>query len=131
MLVDGQQWLNSEARIRLRLKTDRRSYRCNIPIPSLQNGGNPMYQVSSVNLGVQHIGNVPALSVYPNPANELINIDIKGYVGSVYVEVYDLSGRLLKTSNSFTLSLKDYQKGVYVLRVNFGGRIEKIKFIKK
>jgi len=129
MLDSGQQLLASDARVRLRVKTDRRNHTCNIP--NLQNGGNPMYQVSTVNLGIQHTGPVSTLSVYPNPTNEQVNLDVEGYGGPISVEVFDFSGRSLLVTNSRIVSLKDYAKGIYVFKVTYGKRVEKIKVVRK
>ena len=68
--------------------------------------------------------------IYPNPTNDQITLDIKGYNGSVNVEIYSLSGKLLHTTNSTTISLKDYPKGIYVFKLNYGDREEEIKVVK-
>ncbi len=68
--------------------------------------------------------------VYPNPAKEEIQINISGYKGKLVVELYDLSGRLLSTSQSSTISLAKYAKGVYVVKVKYANTIEKIKVVK-
>ena len=73
----------------------------------------------------------PDFTLFPNPTNDLITIDIKGNNGSINVEVYDLQGRLLQTTNSTTISLKDYAKGVYVFRVSYGDRVEELKVVKE
>ncbi len=72
----------------------------------------------------------PNTSVYPNPTNDLITLDISGYNGTIETQVYDLSGRLLKSTNSTTISLKDYAKGIYVFRVEYGDRVEELKVVK-
>ena len=46
-----------------------------------------MYEVSTVNLGIQHAGAFSALSVYPNPANDRVNLEIEGYSGPINVEI--------------------------------------------
>ena len=69
--------------------------------------------------------------LYPNPTNNLINIDIQGYGGPISVKVYDFSGKLLKISNERTISLKSYDKGIYVLKAIYGNVIEEIKIIKQ
>ena len=38
-------------------------------------------------------------SLFPNPTNDLITIEIEDYKGSFNVEIYDLQGRLLETTN--------------------------------
>jgi hypothetical protein len=90
-----------------------------------------MYQVSTVNLGIQHTGPVSTLSVYPNPTNEQVNLDVEGYGGPISVEVFDFSGRSLLVTNSRIVSLKDYAKGIYVFKVTYGKRVEKIKVVRK
>ena len=70
------------------------------------------------------------ISPHPNPTNDLINLDINGYNGSVQTQVYDLSGRLLNSTNSTIISLKDYAKGIYVFRVAYGDIVELLKVIK-
>lgn len=67
---------------------------------------------------------------YPNPTGNLITLDINGYNGIVNVEVYDLQGRLLQTTNSTTINLKGYTKGIYVFRVAYGDIVENLKVIK-
>ena len=56
--------------------------------------------------------------------------DINGYNGAVQTQVYDLSGRLLKSTNNTTISLKDYAKGIYVFRVSYGDIVEELKVVK-
>ena len=67
---------------------------------------------------------------YPNPTGDLITLYINGYNDSVNVDVYDLSGRLLKSTNNTTISLKDYAKGIYVFRVAYGDIVEELKVVK-
>ena len=71
-----------------------------------------------------------SINIYPNPTNDQITIDIKGYSGPVNVEVYDLQGRLLETTNSTTVSLKKYSKGIYVFRVSYGDRTEELRILR-
>jgi hypothetical protein len=74
--------------------------------------------------------NTNNISLFPNPTNDLIALDINGYNGSVNVEVFDLSGRLLKSTNNTTVSLKDYTKGIYVFKISYGDRVEELKVVK-
>ena len=68
--------------------------------------------------------------IYPNPTNDQITIDIKGYNGPVNVEVYDLQGRLLETSNSTIVSLKKHAKGIYIFKVNYGEITEEVRVVR-
>ena len=71
-----------------------------------------------------------SILIHPNPTNDLITLDIDGYNGSIQTQVYDLSGRLLKSTNNTTISLKDYAKGIYVFRVAYGDIVEELKVVK-
>lgn len=71
------------------------------------------------------------ISVYPNPTNDFITLDISGYNGSIQTQVYDLSGRLLKISNSTTISIKHYAKGVYIFKVAYGDRVEAVRVLRQ
>ena len=71
------------------------------------------------------------LSVYPNPTNEDITIIIKNFNGNVQTEVFDLIGNSLQLTNKTTISLRDYARGIYVLNVAYGDKVEKVKVIKE
>ena len=72
-----------------------------------------------------------ALNVYPNPTNDLLNIDLGDYNGFITVNVYDLSGRLLFTDNSRSISLYDLNKGAYLVQVNYENNFQMIQVIKE
>ena len=42
----------------------------------------------------------------------------------------DLIGNKLQTTNETTLSLRNYSKGIYILKVIYGDRFEEVKVIK-
>ena len=67
------------------------------------------------------------INIHPNPTNDQITIDINGYNGDVNVEVYDLSGRLLQSTNNTSISLKDYAKGIYIFKVSYGEITEEVR----
>ncbi len=72
-----------------------------------------------------------SISLYPNPTNNLITLAIEGYNGSVNVEVYDLTGKLLQSTTNTTISMGEYAKGIYVFKVAYGDRVEKLKVVKE
>ena len=72
-----------------------------------------------------------SISLYPNPTNNLITLDIEGYNGLVNVEVYDLTGKLLQSITNTTISMGEYAKGIYVFKVAYGDRVEKLKVVKE
>ena len=73
----------------------------------------------------------PEWVIYPNPSREKITISIDNYQGKIFAELYDLTGKLLKSTKSSTLSLLEHPKGIYLLRVSFGDTVEQIKVIKE
>ena len=79
--------------------------------------------------GIKTINNI--LSIYPNPTNENVIISIDNYYGNIKTEVFDLIGNKLHTSNETTISLIDYSRGIYLLKVAYGDRVEEVKVIKK
>jgi hypothetical protein len=71
------------------------------------------------------------ISLYPNPTNNLITLEIEGYNGVINVEVYDLQGRLLETTTNTIVSLKKHAKGIYVLKVSYGEITEEIRVVRE
>ena len=69
-------------------------------------------------------------NLYPNPTQEKITISIDGFNGDIKTNIYDLIGNKLQTSNKTTISLRDYSKGIYILKVTYGDRVEEVKVIK-
>ena len=73
---------------------------------------------------------IHTISLYPNPTNENITITIENFNGNIQTEVYDLIGNILQVSNETTISLSDYARGIYLLKVAYGDRVEEVKVIK-
>tara|TARA_B110001450_G_scaffold145133_1_gene135688 strand:+ start:112 stop:984 length:873 start_codon:yes stop_codon:yes gene_type:complete len=71
-----------------------------------------------------------SLTVYPNPTENNITISMQNYNGVFDLQLYDLTGKRLQRSNETTLSLEDYAKGIYILKVAYDDRIEELKVIK-
>ena len=69
-------------------------------------------------------------NVYPNPTKENIIISIENYYGNIKTEVFDLIGNKLQTTNETTISLRNYSKGIYILKVAYSDRVEEVKVIK-
>ena len=72
-----------------------------------------------------------AVKVYPNPTNKNITIDVENFNGNIQTEVYDLIGNRLESTNETTISLEEYAKGIYLLKVAYGDRVEEVKVIKE
>ena len=70
-------------------------------------------------------------TIYPNPTNENITISVNNHNGNINTEVYDIIGNRIQTTNKTTICLRDYSKGIYILKVAYGDRVEELKVIKE
>ncbi|MGB3074457.1 MAG: GEVED domain-containing protein [Chitinophagales bacterium] len=62
------------------------------------------------------------LNIYPNPATNLLTIDLKGFEGKVTIQVFDLSGKLMYVQNAVAMDqshidINSLVNGMYILRV--------------
>ena len=71
-----------------------------------------------------------SLMIYPNPTSENFTISIESFNGNIQTEVFDLIGNRLQTTNETTINLRDYSKGIYIIKVAYGDRVEEVKIIK-
>ena len=78
----------------------------------------------------ENISQKSTFSIYPNPTAENFTIRINNFNGNIQIEVYDLFGNKLQITNETTISLRDYSKGIYILKVTYGDRVQEVKVIK-
>ncbi|MCW3806392.1 chondroitinase family polysaccharide lyase [Plebeiibacterium marinum] len=72
------------------------------------------------------------VTIFPNPANEILNIDTKSQVDSLRIIGVDGSIHNIQPNKQNQLSIKNLTSGVYYLEVILGeGKKETLKFIKK
>lgn len=86
-------------------------------------GGN-IFKVTDSLLSIDE-NNQNSISIYPNPANTILNIDFPG--GSInestIIEVYDIQGKLVKSvakdnNDTFTsINISDLKSGFYILKI--------------
>jgi hypothetical protein len=71
--------------------------------------------------------------IYPNPTTGIVNIDRVNISNNTLIQVFDISGRLLKTkiliSSQTQLDLSDYPKGTYFIRIREENRVITKKII--
>ncbi len=80
------------------------------------------YTVSDLFFGVNE-NESPVIKVYPNPAYDQLTISLKENSGQVYVQIFDLNGRVIRNfgkfnSRTFQLDLNDVASGLYVVQIN-------------
>ena len=98
---------------------------------SVSQGVQQVYKTSTVRLGTRETEPNISLSIYPNPTKEDVTIRVNNFNGNIQTEVCDLIGNRLQTTNETTISLQDYARGIYLLKVAFGDRVEEVKVIKE
>ncbi len=96
------------------------------------NSGFDNLKISAVEtlLAVSDASGKSVVSVYPNPATDVINI--KSAKKIVDVTLFDLSGKVAKKSTETTFNIENLAKGSYVVKINYAdGSTESKKVIKK
>jgi len=92
-----------------------------------QRGGVALYKSADIsNIGIKEEVTEFDVIIYPNPASEIVTIDLRqsGFNSqqNPIIQVFDLTGRLIKTaemSNSFLqLNTADWSEGTYLIRVS-------------
>jgi hypothetical protein len=80
--------------------------------------------------GVANQNSKPQIKIYPNPANE--QITIQGISKEARVEIYNVSGQLVKSiqSPSTSIDISQLEKGFYFLKVTSEGKSQTLKFVK-
>ena len=77
----------------------------------------------------------PAVSLYPNPATDMITIDTEGLTGKIFeVRIYDLSGQLVDqqrnvSRNHIEINTSTFQSGMYWCTVKTNIGQTQVKFI--
>ncbi len=81
-----------------------------------------------------HLG----VKIYPNPANDFVNIDASNYSAEneISITIYDLTGKELIYKEMSPLSvnridINTLKEGVYIIRLNINGFVKQAKMIKE
>ena len=98
--------------------------------------GTPDYLEMGVALGVtSNAINEDAITLYPNPTNNVLNIDNKSDLEIENITIYSINGakvKQLKTSDALTsIVVSELQSGVYFVKIEMNDQVLNYKFIKK
>lgn len=102
---------------------------------AVTNGAYDNIKVSATNidpfLAVSDVSNTKAkVSVYPNPVTDVINVKSDNKISQV--SIFDVSGKMVKTSAENSVNVQNLAKGSYVVSIKFtDGTTETKKVIKK
>lgn len=56
-------------------------------------------------------------SVYPNPVKDILNVSLKNNANLSKLELFSMTGRLVKYTNTNTLNMNDLSSGLYLLNI--------------
>ena len=75
-------------------------------------------------------------SAYPNPVNDVLNIDLTGVESEGTISILTFEGKLLQEqktygANMVTLNLSQLQQGIYLCRYSNATEIKTVKIIKQ
>ena len=89
------------------------------------------YEFGAISLSIKSFdSNETLLSLYPNPVQNKLDIEVGGKLK--LVEVYNILGKKVLSSNQLTVNVSALNSGVYFLKVQIqNGAIATKKFIKK
>lgn len=118
----------SQIRIRYTGQTDGIIRFSNTSDPDFQAVLNIKYGAST--MGVDAV-NTSQLDVYPNPATDILTIKTDQHIENF--SVFSVSGQLMLsgTTPSKEIFIRDLPSGMYLLNVQSGDSVQKVKFIKR
>lgn len=79
-------------------------------------------------LGISE-NNISKLTIYPNPANDALNI--VGIGTDAEIEVYSISGQHILSANSNSINISKLESGKYLLKVTQDNQVYRELFIKQ
>ncbi len=72
------------------------------------------------------------LTVFPNPTNDVLNIELNNNISIHKIDIFDINGKKINSyTNSQNISLKNYANGIYVVKINTDKGIVIKKIMKK
>ncbi|MET3886103.1 fibronectin type III domain-containing protein [Niastella sp. OAS944] len=78
---------------------------------------------------------VQKIDIFPNPVNNIVNINLTGYTGKSDLSLFDVNGRIVMNRQVSTvntpLDISKLPAGVYMLRIKNGGKDVKMEKIIK
>ena len=70
------------------------------------------------------------LKIFPTITNDIVNISVENYSGSIMTKIYSLDGEFLEVQRGDKLSLNEFNSGIYVCLIPYKNKIKSIKVVK-
>ena len=94
----------------------------------------PDYLENAVMLAVNNFSLQNEVTIYPNPASSILNIENKSNETVTALSIYNLNGALVKEVKSTTslpsISVAELQRGIYFVKIQMNSKVLNYKFIK-
>jgi len=99
-------------------------------VPTIENQDYVILRYNNTNLSATEIQN-EELSLYPNPTKDILSIKTKEQIKKV--EIFDISGRIIKTSSNINdkINVSNLNVGNYLINVFTNKKTYRTKFIKE
>ena len=82
-------------------------------------------------VGMQEVNLNETISLYPNPSNGVVYINLKDKTQSIDVNVYDYTGKkIIQKTNILEFDLSNYSSGIYLINIEQGNQTWKSKIVK-
>lgn len=81
------------------------------------------FAVATTTLSVNEpaAGSLESVKVYPNPAKNVLNIDLPSHIKDFHVEINDMSGKLvLKSEKETQINVSSLENGIYLCSIKSG-----------
>ncbi|MCG2611228.1 T9SS type A sorting domain-containing protein [Flavobacterium sp. SM15] len=95
----------------------------------------PDYLEQGVALGISSFALENGISIYPNPASDMISIENTTGKAINELSIYSVNGQLIKAFNTAksvqNLSISDLQTGIYFVKIRLEDKVINTKLIKK
>lgn len=90
------------------------------------------YLVSST-VGLTDLAKITGVSIFPNPANDHLYLDLKDSRQSLQYSIFDISGRIISEGRTlgnsvYTINISSMRAGVYFIRLNNLAQQQTLKF---
>ncbi len=94
----------------------------------------PDYLENNGALGINNASFKNNVTIYPNPASSVLNIENKSNESVAAISIYNLNGALVKEVKSSTslqsIAVADLQTGIYFVKIQMNTQVLNYKFIK-
>jgi uncharacterized delta-60 repeat protein/uncharacterized repeat protein (TIGR01451 family) len=91
--------------------------------------------VSASLMGIAENENTDGVIIFPNPANDIITLNISGFKGSTRLEIYNITGQLMQqqqiNNENKMMDVSRLNSGIYFVKVKTDKGVTVKKFVKE